>query len=76
MKFLLSAIIICFFLSWGIGGGTTGFSELLQLFCGKDISSAAAAVLLELRLPRIIGALVIGAMLSGAGCASQNLFRN
>ena len=64
------------FLAWGIGGGSTGFPELLQLLSGKDIQPAAEAVLLELRLPRIIGALTVGAMLSGAGCASQYIFRN
>lgn len=76
MKFSVFSILILFFVSWGIGGGATGFPELWGLLTGKNIPPAAYTILLDLRLPRIIGALTVGAMLSGAGCAAQNIFRN
>ena len=76
MKYLLIILGVLFPVAWGIGSGETGLAELGQLLCGGDVSPAAKTVLLELRLPRILGALLVGGMLAGSGCAAQNLFRN
>ena len=62
--------------AWGIGSGGTGFAEILQLLRGEEISAVQKTILLDLRLPRILGALLVGGMLSSSGCAAQNLFRN
>jgi len=42
----------------------------------KTWSEAEEIIILQIRLPRAILAIIIGAMLSVAGVASQNLFRN
>jgi iron complex transport system permease protein len=76
VKYLFVILIILFPVAWGIGSGGTGFAELGQLLCGSKISPAAETVLLDLRLPRILGTLLVGGMLAGSGCAAQNLFRN
>ena len=76
MKYLTAATLLLFLISWGIGAGNCGFSEIGLLFSGQEISPAARTILLELRLPRLLAAFLTGGMLAAAGCASQNLFRN
>lgn len=39
-------------------------------------SAAEAAVILHLRLPRVLGGILVGAALASAGAATQGLFRN
>jgi len=76
MKYLSAAALLLFLLSWGIGAGNCGYSEIGQLLRGNDILPAARTILLELRLPRLLAAFLTGGMLAAAGCASQNLFRD
>lgn len=76
VKYLLAALLLAFPLAWGIGGGTTGFEHLFQLLTGILPDGAAKTILLDVRLPRILGAVLVGGMLAGSGCAAQNLFRN
>ena len=50
---------------------------LAQTFPGSPVSSGyASAVLVEIRLPRVVSALLIGASLAVSGAAMQGLFRN
>ncbi|MEV4533138.1 iron ABC transporter permease [Asanoa sp. NPDC049518] len=55
-------------------------AELLDLIPGVDIHSGLserdAAIVLQLRLPRVVLALLVGAMLSLAGGCYQGAFRN
>ena len=76
MKYLLGILAAVILLAWGIGSGETGFAELFRLLTGGECSALEKSVLLDLRLPRILGAVLTGAMLSASGCAAQNLFRN
>lgn len=76
MKYLLAALIILFPVSWGIGAGSSGWREIVQLLSGGEIADSARTVLLNIRLPRLLAALLAGGMLAAAGCATQNLFRN
>ncbi|MFM2292512.1 MAG: hypothetical protein RIS29_2325 [Bacteroidota bacterium] len=46
------------------------------IFTGKSADPMLPTVLLEVRLPRIIGAVMVGGALSVAGAAYQGLFRN
>jgi iron complex transport system permease protein len=47
-----------------------------QLFADPDSSSMANIVLLQVRLPRVLAAVLIGGGLSVSGAAFQGLFRN
>ena len=76
VKYLLCILAAVFAVSWGIGSGETGFAELFRLLTGGSCTPVQKIVLLDLRLPRILGAMLVGAMLGGAGCTAQNLFRN
>lgn len=46
------------------------------LFTGRSMDSSLPTVLLNVRLPRILGALLVGGVLAIAGTAYQGLFRN
>ncbi len=49
------------------------FNEIFKLF---DIDNVFKAIVLDIRLPRILLAGVVGSALSGAGVALQGIFRN
>ncbi|MFT3753102.1 MAG: iron ABC transporter permease [Paludibacter sp.] len=52
-------------------------SDLLTyIFTGRSVDPSLPTVLLNVRLPRIIGALIVGAVLAIAGAAYQGIFRN
>jgi iron complex transport system permease protein len=55
-------------------------AELVDQVPGIDIDSGLsdrdATIVLQLRLPRVVLGLLVGAMLSGAGAAYQGVFRN
>src|SRR5574344_1163264 len=67
-KFILIIIIfICsFFLALNFGSS----GQLINL------SSTNLDIILDFRLPRVISTLLIGALLSTAGCVYQSVFRN
>ena len=46
------------------------------LFPQLEVSSTITTIVFEIRLPRIIGALVVGASLAMAGAAFQSIFKN
>ncbi len=43
---------------------------------GPDVTAIERTVVLDIRLPRILGALLVGAGLAAAGAAYQSMFRN
>ena len=74
---LVAALAGVFVLSMALGRYEFSWDELAALFSGDaQAAKTASNVLLHLRLPRIVAAASVGAMLAGAGCAYQGLFRN
>lgn len=66
-----------FLLELAIGSTKIPLSEILRvLFGGEPEQAATATILYELRLPRAITALAVGAALGAAGLQLQTLFRN
>lgn len=49
---------------------------LCPIFPQLEVSSTLTTIVYEIRLPRIIGALVVGASLAMAGAAFQSIFKN
>ena len=49
---------------------------LSPIFPQLEVSSTISTIVFEIRLPRIIGALVVGACLAMAGAAFQSIFKN
>lgn len=72
---LVVALAGCFVLSLAVGRYEFSFDDLVALFSANP-DPTSANVLLHLRLPRVIAAACVGAMLATAGCAYQGLFRN
>ncbi|ADQ78662.1 transport system permease protein [Paludibacter propionicigenes WB4] len=70
-------LVVSVLLSACLGRYPLSVSDLLTyLFTGHSVDSSLPTVLLNVRLPRIIGALIVGAVLAIAGTAYQGLFRN
>jgi iron complex transport system permease protein len=65
----------CAALSLGIGPAHLGFSRVLAALAGQG-DQVAATIVWQLRLPRALLALLVGAMLGGAGAALQGYLRN
>lgn len=81
---VLSAVVlvVCFFLSLALGNYSVGIPDIIKmLFSGvsgveKTWSDTAQAVIMNIRLPRVIAAVLIGSGLSVAGAAFQGVFKN
>lgn len=76
---LFLALILAFF--WGLLSGPVRFSpkELYRAFLflfNPEGEDTAALILFEIRLPRLILAVAVGASLSVSGAAFQGIFRN
>lgn len=66
-----SVVIAC-----GIGPYPLSPGKVLAVLAGAEADPAAARVVLDIRLPRVLAALLVGAALAAAGSAYQSLFRN
>jgi iron complex transport system permease protein len=74
---LIVVLIVSVLFSACLGRYPLSVSDLLTyLFTGRSVDGSLPTVLLNVRLPRIIGALIIGGVLAIAGTAYQGLFRN
>lgn len=65
--------------SIGVGAVSIAPREVIHLLAGKVVGEADAArtiIIWELRLPRVLLALLVGAGLGSAGAGYQGLFRN
>ncbi|WP_210395394.1 FecCD family ABC transporter permease [Motiliproteus sediminis] len=68
-------LVVSLVVSLGVGSYARGFADLPALLFGSA-DSLERAVMLELRLPRALSAMVVGAQLSLAGVMMQALLRN
>ncbi|PSM53234.1 heme ABC transporter ChuBCD, permease protein [Campylobacter blaseri] len=74
--FLLIIIsIFLMFLSLFLGGADIGFSDIINLLNG-DVKNAKSIILLEIRIPRVIMAFLIGMLLASSGVVTQSVFLN
>lgn len=77
--FILIAIIL---ISFTLGRYTISLPELFEVFTGKVFGlvptwpSTIETVLFNVRIPRILVAIMVGAALSSAGATYQGLFKN
>ncbi|WP_297425438.1 iron ABC transporter permease [Clostridium sp.] len=79
---LIILLIILFLLSFTIGNYSVSLPELIKIFIGKifnlqvtwDVTIETA--LFNIRIPRILTAILIGAALAASGAVYQGLFKN
>lgn len=60
----------------GVGPYPLSPGKVLAVLAGAETDPAAARVVFDIRLPRVLAALLVGAALAAAGSAYQSLFRN
>jgi len=73
--------IVIFFVSFLLGRYPISPVDVVKtilspLFPQLEVSQTITTIVFEIRLPRIIGALVVGASLAMAGAAFQSIFKN
>ncbi len=79
---LVGVVALLCVLALGVGQFPIGPVQIIEVLSSRlvgwpsDVPDAIATVILQVRLPRIAAALVVGAALAGAGAAYQGLFRN
>ena len=74
---LLAGVVVLFAVALVVGRYPLKLGEALRLLLGSgDRSSLEAAILLRVRLPRALAAVMIGANLAGAGVVFQSSFQN
>lgn len=72
---LIALCLVLLVVAFLVGSSGISVGELGQLLRGEAPDSVAT-VFLNLRLPRALGALLVGAALSLSGCTLQSIFRN
>ncbi|HEX9614185.1 MAG TPA: iron ABC transporter permease [Bacteroidota bacterium] len=75
LSVLVCLLIAVSAISLSIGASAMGVSDLWNTFRGEG-TAMGQVILFELRLPRLLLAIVVGAGLSVAGAALQSLLRN
>lgn len=73
---LIVAPLLIGVLALGIGRIPIGIGDVVKALTGGEVDKQTRVVVLTLRLPRVILAMLVGAGLSVAGCAFQTLFSN
>ena len=77
---LCIAVLVMAFIALGVGRFELGYSEIISIFKalinGEEVQSQNYAVLMLIRIPRVIFAVLVGAALASSGAVYQGLFRN
>lgn len=68
--------IICALVSLSQGTAQLSIREIISIIMGGQDSSPYRTIIMDVRLPRIIAATLVGMALSASGAAMQALFRN
>ena len=71
-----AALVALTLLAFAVGRYPVSVPELLSLLLGKDVPVNVETVVLQVRGPRVLAALLVGAALAAAGTAYQGMFRN
>lgn len=76
LPLLVIALLAAVLIASGIGPYRLSPFQVASGLIGLGTDGAARHVLVEIRLPRVLAALLVGAALAAAGAAYQSLFRN
>ncbi len=68
--------MILIFINLKIGSVNISFSNLIMILCGKLKNENAYGVVMNIRFPRILAAVILGGALSVSGFLLQSFFRN
>lgn len=75
---LLGAILLAagFVVSISYGAADAGYQDVLDLMLGFNTDSASQLLIYELRMPRAISGILVGAFLAASGAIMQGITRN
>ncbi len=68
--------LVSVFLLLGVGSIEISYSEIFTFLTGGEIDESKRLILFEIRLPRLIMALLIGMLLGSSGVVVQSVFLN
>ena len=76
--FLLLLLLLFTFLIWNIFAGSVSLSasEIWRILLGGDVSFTQSQIIMKIRLPRLLSALILGGALSLSGYLLQTFFHN
>ena len=78
LSYLLAAMAVLALsaVAFAVGRYPVSLAEIFALLSGQPVSAGVETVVLQVRGPRVLAALLIGAALAAAGTAYQGMFRN
>ena len=76
--FLLLLLLLLAFLIWNIFAGSVSLSasEIWRILLGSDAGFTQSQIIMKIRLPRLLSALILGGALSLSGYLLQTFFHN
>ena len=76
--FLLLLLLLLVFLIWNIFAGSVSLSasEIWRILLGGDVDFTQSQIIMKIRLPRLLSALILGGALSLSGYLLQTFFHN
>lgn len=74
--FLALLLGIGFIMSLAVGRYYIPVPDILKTFAGREVSDKISQVLMVVRLPRVLAAVLVGGAMSIAGAAYQGMFKN
>jgi len=76
LSVLAAVLVIVSLAALLIGSSSVGLTNVFSVLTGRSDDETARTIILQLRIPRIILAILVGAGLSVAGATLQSLLRN
>ncbi|HYI87180.1 MAG TPA: iron chelate uptake ABC transporter family permease subunit, partial [Burkholderiales bacterium] len=78
LSYLLAAgaLVALTIIAFAVGRYPVSLSEITALLLGQPVGANVETVVLQVRGPRVLAALIVGAALAAAGTAYQGMFRN
>lgn len=70
------ALIVLSMLSLSLGRVSIAIEDIIKLIFGQTVPATTQHVIVQLRLPRLLGAIVAGAALAVSGSIYQSIFQN
>ena len=72
----MCSVLILFFVSMCMGRYIISLGEIARFFTGQSVSDLSRKVIVNLRIPRTLAAMLIGVALSLSGAIYQGIFNN
>ncbi len=70
------ALLVLIALAFAVGRYPVSLGDIFSVLLGREVGANVETVVLQVRGPRVLAALLVGAALAAAGTAYQGMFRN